>query len=61
MAALRRRDAFRVRFAGTRPSGAALYWRGPVLSRFDGLEWTLLPRMRRGELVPRLLRKVRRD
>ena len=31
--------AFRVRFAGTRPSGAALYWRGPVLHDFDGRTW----------------------
>jgi transglutaminase-like putative cysteine protease len=32
--------AFRVRFdGGTRPPSAALYWRGPVLARFDGIEW----------------------
>ena len=35
--------AFRVRFdGGARPPAAALYWRGPVLSRFDGVEWTRL-------------------
>lgn len=35
--------AFRVRFEGNaRPAAAALYWRGPVLARFDGLEWSRL-------------------
>ena len=35
--------AFRVRFdAAARPPAAALYWRGPVLARFDGLEWNRL-------------------
>jgi transglutaminase-like putative cysteine protease len=33
--------AFRVRFdGGAQPSAAALYWRGPVLGRFDGQEWS---------------------
>src|SRR5512134_764218 len=32
--------AFRIRFNDNRvPAGEALYFRGPVLSRFDGLEW----------------------
>ena len=31
--------AFRVRFAGRPPSQAMLYFRGPVLSRFDGRRW----------------------
>ncbi len=31
--------AFRLRFAGPVPSQEHLYFRGPVLSRFDGLEW----------------------
>jgi transglutaminase-like putative cysteine protease len=31
--------AFRVRFDGPVPQRDTLYWRGPVLSRFDGLEW----------------------
>jgi transglutaminase-like putative cysteine protease len=35
--------ALRARFAGAVPPANSLYWRGPVLSRFDGLEW------RRGE------------
>jgi transglutaminase-like putative cysteine protease len=35
--------AFRVRFDGAaRPSPDALYWRGPVLARFDGVEWSRL-------------------
>ena len=35
--------AFRVRFAGGAPPPAqALYWRGPVLARFDGIEWNRL-------------------
>ncbi len=32
--------ALRVRFTGPVPPADALYWRGPVLSRFDGVEWT---------------------
>lgn len=35
--------AFRVRFDGAAPDVAALYWRGPVLERFDGQRWTALP------------------
>ena len=31
--------AFRIRFDGVVPPPEALYFRGPVLSRFDGLEW----------------------
>jgi protein-glutamine gamma-glutamyltransferase len=31
--------ALRVRFAGAMPPPDRLYWRGPVLSRFDGREW----------------------
>ena len=31
--------AFRIRFDGAEPRPEALYFRGPVLSRFDGLEW----------------------
>ncbi len=31
--------ALRVRFAGPQPPNDRLYWRGPVLSRFDGNEW----------------------
>ncbi len=32
--------AFRVRFAGRVPPPEAMYFRGPVLSNFDGREWT---------------------
>jgi transglutaminase-like putative cysteine protease len=31
--------AFRVRFSGEPPQASALYWRGPVLDRFDGRRW----------------------
>ena len=31
--------ALRVRFEGPPPPANTLYWRGPVLSRFDGREW----------------------
>ena len=33
------RIAFRVRFDGAAPPASALYFRGPVLTRFDGVEW----------------------
>jgi len=45
--------AFRVDFQGPPPPPAQRYWRGPVLSRFDGEAWTPLPWLRRGELAPR--------
>ena len=32
--------AFRIRFDGRVPPPEAMYFRGPVLSRFDGREWT---------------------
>ena len=31
--------AMRVRFLGPPPAAGALYFRGPVLTRFDGIEW----------------------
>ncbi len=34
------RPAFRVRFDGPTPPSDTLYWRGPVLTRFDGREWS---------------------
>ena len=36
--------AFRVEFQGRTPTPYDLYWRGPVLSGFDGREWFILPR-----------------
>lgn len=33
--------AFRARFHGAKPANADLYWRGTVLSEFDGLTWTV--------------------
>ncbi len=38
--------AFRVEFHDTTPTRHDLYWRGPVLSGFDGHEWFILPRAR---------------
>jgi protein-glutamine gamma-glutamyltransferase len=39
--ALDESPAFRVRFTdGARPDPGRLYWRGPVLGRFDGIEWS---------------------
>jgi protein-glutamine gamma-glutamyltransferase len=39
--------AFRAKFRGPRPANTQLYWRGPVLTRFDGRTWHAAdPRMR---------------
>jgi transglutaminase-like putative cysteine protease len=35
--------AFRVRFDGPPPAQRELYWRGPVLERFDGRSWSSAP------------------
>ena len=35
--------AMRIRFEGPVPPPAAMYFRGPVLTRFDGVEWQALP------------------
>ena len=43
--------AFRVDFNGPPPAPAQRYWRGPILSRFNGLEWSALPRIRAGDLA----------
>lgn len=40
--------AFRVKFGGATPPRGQLYWRGPVLSDFDGTTWRVgLPQLRR--------------
>jgi transglutaminase-like putative cysteine protease len=44
--------AFRVKFETDPPTRARLYWRGPVLSDFDGLTWRVgLPQLRRNMSV----------
>jgi hypothetical protein len=53
----RRSIALRIRFDGAPPPPQALYLRGPVLSRFDGVEW---PRSNpAGGGVRRLRRELR--
>lgn len=37
------RIAMRIRFLGRVPPPQAMYFRGPVLSRYDGLEWRQIP------------------
>ena len=51
--------AFRVRFTGATPSPAQMYWRGPVLSNFDGREWTRLASTFPVALRPRLELELR--
>lgn len=48
--------AFRVRFDGEPPEASDLYWRGPVLGKFDGRQW----RMRSMSFMPGLQEKVDR-
>src|SRR5438477_543527 len=50
--------AFRVDFNAPPPPPAQRYWRGPVLSRFDGFEWSMLPWVRRGTLAPPSTRAI---
>jgi transglutaminase-like putative cysteine protease len=40
--------AFRAEFEGQEPAAAELYWRGPVLTQFDGRRWTQRDGMYRG-------------
>jgi transglutaminase-like putative cysteine protease len=42
--------AFRVKFEGQAPANPQLYWRGVVLSQFDGRTWTPLQAARAGRL-----------
>ena len=51
--------AFRASFSGPVPEQRELYWRGLVLSRFDGREWSVAPFVRmESDLALRGLRKV---
>ncbi|WP_043784228.1 transglutaminase family protein [Rubrivivax gelatinosus] len=43
--------ALRVRFDGAPPPPEAMYFRGPVLGRFDGVDWTRLPDVPAGARV----------
>jgi transglutaminase-like putative cysteine protease len=43
--------AFRVDFDGPVPAPAQRYWRGPVLSRFDGRMWNLAPQRLDGRYI----------
>ena len=43
--------AFRVEFKGKTPPKSELYWRGLVLSRFDGDAWRQAPELSAGDLV----------
>lgn len=45
---LSQKIAFRVRFNGAVPPPSQLYWRGPVMPRFDGRSWSTFPE-RRGD------------
>jgi transglutaminase-like putative cysteine protease len=44
--------AFRVDFEGTIPPAHLWYWRGPVLTRFDGRTWSAGPANAGGTMVP---------
>ncbi len=44
--------ALRVQFAGVAPAPEQRYWRGPVLTRFDGRTWTRLESQRRAAPPP---------
>lgn len=44
--------ALRVQFAGAAPAPEQRYWRGPVLTRFDGRTWTRLESQRRSAPPP---------
>ncbi len=43
---------FRVDFNDLAPPPQERYWRGPVLSRFDGREWSIAPQLVPGSYVP---------
>ena len=50
--------AFRVDFNGSPPPPALRYWRGPVLSRFDGREWRAVYKLLPGRFVSRQVRPI---
>ena len=50
--------AFRVDFNGSPPPPALRYWRGPVLTRFDGREWRAVYKLLPGRFVPRQARTI---
>lgn len=43
--------AFRVEFDGTPPAQHERYWRGPVLTGFDGYDWFVLPKHSRKDIT----------
>ncbi len=45
--------AFRVRFSGSPPPAHLRYWRGPVMSTFDGRRWRVADADRRPAIPPR--------
>jgi protein-glutamine gamma-glutamyltransferase len=45
--------AFRVAFVGRPPPSSRRYWRGPVFTRFDGLEWRAQYKLHAGKFAPR--------
>ena len=51
--------AFRVDFDGPAPPARLRYWRGPVLSLFNGREWRAAPPQPGGRLVDESARSVR--
>lgn len=53
------RIAMRLRFDGPPPAPESLYFRGPVLSRFDGVEWRPAPRGTFGARTPNADLQVR--
>ncbi len=55
------RIAFRVRFDGPPPPASALYFRGPVMTRFDGLEWHRARGTPSNDPRPALLRERQPD
>jgi protein-glutamine gamma-glutamyltransferase len=46
--------AFRVKFSNSTPATSEMYWRGPVLGEFDGLQWQPLQK----SLTPRIALQI---